>query len=254
MLAGTAEDEKLVDDQGQPIDLRHRRLELSRDAIVPAKSIRQGLEPQPQAGQGGPQLMGRIGDEVLLDAKQSLDPLGHLVEGAGQRTLLGGPFDRDGDVEVTARDVACRPIEASDRSGDLLGDQGGGNQGQEQHHPRQRRKVEERGSDGAAHGRDALGHPDGAVWPAVLEHRHGGGKDVLTERLAVAGDLLAPSFQRRPDLRAAGIASPGFSTGRICNQTAPAVDHDHPPAHARGGDIDKALESRPPSRAEELRS
>ena len=172
------------------------------DRVLPPRRSPSALEPQPQPGQRGAQLVGGVGDEVLLRPQQPPDPLGHLVEGARQRALLGAALDRDRGVEVAAGDAARRPVEAADRPRDLLGDQGAGDQPQQQDDAGQRGQVEDRGPHRAVDGGDALGDPHRARRPAVLEHRHRGGEDLGAERLAVAGDLLAAG-------RAAPPAPPG---------------------------------------------
>ena len=141
VLAGTAEDEKLV-------DYRDSR---SISPVAASSSVAtpwsppdgQGLEPQPQAGQGVPAVdRGRASaTKSCCDADQPLDPLGHLVEGAGRRALLGGSFNQDGNVEVAADVVRRRWKDVGIGQGNLLGDRGGGDQGQQQHHPRQRRQI-----------------------------------------------------------------------------------------------------------------
>ena len=66
VLAGAAEDQQLVDDLREPVDLAHRRVELALGRRVAAGAFAQALQPQPQPGQRRPQLVGGVGDEVLL--------------------------------------------------------------------------------------------------------------------------------------------------------------------------------------------
>ncbi len=194
-----------------------------------------------------------VGDEVLLDAQQPLHPLCHLVEGAGQRALLGAALDRDAGVEVAAGDLTGGAVEAADRAGDLLRDQRAGNDAKRQHHGGDRGDVEDRGAHGAVDGVDALGDPDRAAGAAVLEHRHRGGEDFGAEGFAVAGDLLAVAAQRRPHLGPVGVAAAWLGPGRVGDQAATAVDDDDAAADAVGRDSNQPPQPPRLDRAEQLR-
>ena len=70
VLAGAAQDEKLVDHLREPVHLRHPRIEPLGSWVAVRGHVAHLLELQPQPGERRTQLVGGVGDEVALTAKQ----------------------------------------------------------------------------------------------------------------------------------------------------------------------------------------
>ena len=253
VLAGAAEDQQLVDDQREAVDLAHRRLDVGRRRVVATELFAERLEPQPQSGQRRPQLMGGVGDEVLLHPQQPLHPAGHLVEGEGQRALLAAALDGDGGVEVAAGNLAGDAVEAANRARDLGRDQAAGDQAEDEDDEGEAADVEDRGTDRAVDRVDALGDPHRAGNPALLGDRRRGRQDFGAEGFAVAGDLLFFARQRRRDLRPRGVVAPARGAGRVGQQAAFGVDDDHPAADAFGRQLGQPFELADPQRVDRVR-
>ena len=92
-LAGPAEHQQVVDRVRHAIELLDPRVEVPArgDGVVRRARL---LEPQPQAGERGAQLMRRIGDELGLGLQRTRQPVGHEVERAGERALLPASLAR----------------------------------------------------------------------------------------------------------------------------------------------------------------
>ena len=167
VLTGPAEDQKLIDDVGKAVDLPHGGVQLAgadlNGAGLPVpEAVLEVFKPQSQPGQRCAELMGGVGDEVLLRPQQPSDPLRHLVEGTRQGALLGAALDGHRRVEFSRRRPGGQRLEAADRLGDLAGDQRSGRQPQEKDDAGQRRQVQERRPHRAVHGGNALSDPDRA--------------------------------------------------------------------------------------------
>ena len=140
---------------------RPRRSQRRSRASAGPEAERLGLlQPQPQPGQRRPQLMRGVGDEVALRAEQPRDPVGHLVERAGERALLAAA------LELGARRVrspcATRRATASRRPSGrptLRRDQRPGEQAEREHDQRDQPEAELDALHGAVQRRDALRDP-----------------------------------------------------------------------------------------------
>ena len=121
-LAGTAEDEQLLENVGEPVDLGHPGVELGDGGACGRHQRARLLEAQAQAGERRAQLVRRVGHEVLLAAQEPGHPAGHLVEGPRERALLGAALDRRARLEVAGRHPARRLVEAAHRARDRARD------------------------------------------------------------------------------------------------------------------------------------
>jgi hypothetical protein len=239
-LAGAAELEQLVDHQREPVELRQRRVELLVDRRVAALALR-GLDAQPQAGQRGPQLVRSVGDEVALRAHEPLEPRGHVVEGAGQRALLGAALDGRTGRQIALGDAAGGTVQSPHRPRDLPRHDGAGEQPEPEHEQADQREPDPGAALGAVDGLDALRHARGADRAASRHDRDGRHQQRLPERLGAPLAPVGPPGQRGLDLRAAGVRAPGWRALGVGEQVAVGVDHDDAPAHALGGGVDQPL-------------
>ena len=136
-------------------------------------------------------------------------PLGHLVEGARERALLGAALDGGARRRGRRRDPAgglaragrigraiWRAISAPATSPSTRTTRPSS------------AEAEDRAPDGAVDGGDALGDPHGADRPAVAEDRHGGRQDLGAEGVAVARFLVGLAAEGGRDLGPVGIAAP----------------------------------------------
>ena len=100
--------------------------------------------------------------------------------------------------------------------------------------------------DAVVHRGEILRHAHGAGDTAVVRHRHRGVEQVLAERVAVALALGAQAAERDADLRPRRRPvrqRPGHADGRVGQQPAASVDHDHPRAEVASGAADDGGEA-----------
>ena len=203
VLARPAQDQQLVDDRREPVDLSRCGIELARTPGPPRETLAEPLERQAQAGERRAQLMRGVGDEVLLDAQQALDPVGHLVEGARQRALLGAALDLD---RVSRSPPATRRAASSRRR---IGRAICWAIRAPAIRPSRRttrpssREVEDRGADRAVDGRDALGDP----------HRSGGRP--CSRIGAAVARISAPSVSLSRVICSPSAAQGGLDLGSV---------------------------------------
>ena len=117
---------------------------------------------------------------------EPLEPRAHLVERAREALLLGRALDRHAGGEVAVAEPGGGGVEPPQRPRDLARDQRAGAEAEQQHEPADRDEAEDRGAGGAADGLDALGDAHGALGAAGAQDRHGGGEDLLVERVGAA--------------------------------------------------------------------
>ena len=186
-----------------------------------------------------------VGDELALAVDEALEPRAHLVERAREALLLGRALDRHAGVEVALAEAGGGGVEAAQRAGDLAGDQRAGAEPEQQHEHADRDEAEDRGARGAADGLDALGDPHRALGPAGGEHRHGGGEDLLVERVGTALGLEAAAAQGGGDLRAIAVvaAELGGAVG-VGDEAAARVGDDHAAAGGLGDRADDPAQLR----------
>lgn len=112
VLACLAELEQFVDRPCEPIDLAHADVQL----LAGAGRERQHagfLDAQSQPGQWRTQLVGGVGDELLLAADKTRETHGHVVERPRQRPLLAAAANRRERVRVAGGDAARDSLQPS---------------------------------------------------------------------------------------------------------------------------------------------
>ena len=170
---------------GQPVDLGHPGVELGDGRARGRDQRPRLLETQAQAGEGGAQLMRRVGDEVLLAAQEPGHPTGHVVEGPRERALLGAALDRSARLEVASGHPPHRPVEAAHRARDRARDDQPRDQPDSEDQHADERQADDRAAHGAVHGGDALGDPHRAHGRRAgrAADRHGGGQQIFAQRV-----------------------------------------------------------------------
>ena len=127
-LAGAREHEQLVDELAMRSISRSPARQLARRLRRDA-GRRRLLEAQPQPRERRAQLVRGVRDERLLAAEHVADAIGHVVERACERALLGRALERDARVEVAARHARRRRAHVADRAHELARDQAAGERG-----------------------------------------------------------------------------------------------------------------------------
>ncbi len=197
------EHQQLVDDLGEPVDLRHaaRRApgRTSGSADSACASSRRSRSP----ASGVRSWCEASATKSRWLASSRRDALGHLVERARERALLGAALDRRARGRGRRRRRGRRPRRAAcSGRATWRGDHRAGGRPSSSTTP----PISTRPSDGAAHRAvhrgDALGDAHRAADVArVRQDRHGGGEDVVFERVAAARDLqrrCPPAPRRSP--------------------------------------------------------
>jgi hypothetical protein len=135
---------------------------------------------------------------------------------------------------ISLKDLEGGPVQATDRSRDLLGDQRSRHHPEEEDHRGQCGEVKDRVPHRVVDGRDALSHTHGADGATAVQDRHGRGEDFCPEGRAVPGDLRRPPVEGPAHLRAVRIFAAGPRPGGVGEQATGRVDDDHPTADALG--------------------
>ena len=201
------------------------------------------LEPQPQAGERRAQLVRRVGDEVALAGHEALEPRRHAVERRGEAALLRAALDLGAHGQVALGHPRRGVVQAPQRAGDLARDHEPRREAEPEHEQPDRGQPERRAVRRARDGVDALGHAHDADARAALHHRHGGGEDLLVERVAAAAVLDRAAAQRLGDLRPVAVVGPEPVRARgVGQQGALEVRHHDAAAHGLGGPLDRAVE------------
>ena len=199
-VAPAREREERVEEIRQPLDLGLRKPEL----VLHGRIVRLdpgSLESQTQPGQRRSELMRGVADELALCLDRLLEPLGHVVEGDRDLTLLARAGDVGPRVELAVLDAPRRAGERAQRPGERAGD-----------HPGDRETERECDEPDADHDEhvpahpgadriDALGDADGSS----AEDRDGGVQEVAAERVAVPRPLLGAACERCGDLGAVAV-------------------------------------------------
>ena len=143
--------------------------------------------------------------EPLLGADRTAEPVGHLVERARERALLGAALDRCTDLQVAGGDPARRLVQPPDRASELARDHHSGSQAEREHERADQGEAEDVAAHGAMHRRDALGYAHRALDAPAAQDRGSGGEDLRVQCLALPRVLEAFSLQGGGDLRAAAV-------------------------------------------------
>jgi hypothetical protein len=195
--------------------------------------------------------MRRIGNEVLLAAKQPSHALRHLIERGRQRALLGAALDRCLGVQLSCCNSLGDLVESPDRPSYLLGDQGPGNEREGENHGAKDCQAEDRVVDRGRYGVHTLCDAHGSGGSPAAGDRDCSGEDRSPQGLAIARLLVVLSSQGGGYLRSTHVA--GSDTGdssAVGGDAARSVEDEHPSANALGRRFGYSVESVPFARAE----
>ena len=184
-LPGTAQHQQLFDRLREPIDFGDRRVDLRRRRGTVPDSLC-ALKPQAQPRQRGTELVRGIRHELSLDAQQSDDPVGHLVERSAERALLAASLYLCPRAQVASRNPTRHLLQPPQRARDLRSDHGAGRQSEGEHDHGDQEKPKLAVANRSMHGGDALRDPHRSDGSAVANDRDGGREDLLAQGLGRA--------------------------------------------------------------------
>ncbi len=195
----------------------------------------EGLQPQPQRGEWGAQLVGGVSDEPLLGVAELRELGGRGVERLGQGAELGGTIvGIDSDVEVAGRETSGGSLQSAYRAGDPAGEHHAddGDDGENQH-----REQPEAGPGVADPGVESggrVGDAHRAVNGAARCDGHRDEHQVGPQGFRRTGTRASLPLEGAGDLRSCREVS-GLAAGGVGVGDADAVAiHDHDPAALPG--------------------
>jgi hypothetical protein len=201
------------------------------------------LEPEPDAGERGAQLVRGVGQQHLVGIDQALDPRRCLVEALRQAGDLVAPFDLHARPQIAGAEQFHTTLQTFKASGEPFHDRPRAERDHERDGPQKGHEREYAGPMPIRHARDQpppVGERERDVGPAKGSHPFGGSTIALgrRERPTHGRDLFAAAPEHG-QIRVDTVRQP---IHRLLHLLRWCVGRRNEPGHGLGEDLEALVE------------